>query len=208
MRRNVVSHQMLSLGGLLLTLVVLIVSSCSSGNSPVAPNPSSLRAQPLTLRPEAFGILTLGPARNPSLRTKPVAITQHVVAATGGTVSLSGTLLRSTYTYSLTFPPGALAQDTDVTISVPDDAQILMDLGPYGLTFNSPVTFQMQVDMADLGLNFGILKKTLDIYWYNDTTTLWEGQGATLSKKGSKITATVPLAHFSRYAMGGDQTAQ
>lgn len=210
------SQQRWSMVSLGLMLVVLVVASCSTMSNPVAPPSSAVSptapqpaasGQPLTIRPEAFSVLTLGPARDPHLRPKPVATTQHIVAATGGTVSLSGTLLLSSYRYSLTIPPGALTQDTDISISVPDDSQILMDLGPHGQAFTKPVTFQMQVGMADLGLKFGILKKTLDVYWYNDATGLWDGQRATISKQGSDITATVPLAHFSRYSLGGNDEA-
>ncbi|MBI4551528.1 MAG: hypothetical protein HY710_04625, partial [Candidatus Latescibacteria bacterium] len=33
----------------------------------------------------------------------------------------------------------------------------------------------------------------------------WQGQAAVVTKDGSVITASVGLAHFSRYALGGDK---
>lgn len=185
--------------GLLIVLAALVVSGCSNLSSPLGPE--TTQVQPRTISADAFVPLTLGPPRGKGVLTKPVSTTQRVSAALGGTVTLSGSLeSRSTYSYSLSFPPGALNQDTDITIYLEDDATVAMDLGPHGAQFNSPVTFTVIVS----GRDFILLKKAVDIYWYNPVTNEYEGLGALITRDGNEITAVATLQHFSRYAMGGD----
>lgn len=68
-----------------------------------------------------------------------------IAAATGGTVETTGA------TATVTIPPGALAQDADVTIAVAPGgsgaATSVYDLGPDGTQFSLPVTISIACDV-------------------------------------------------------------
>jgi hypothetical protein len=115
--------------------------------------------------------------------------TVRVTAAAGGTVAdPSGKT-------SLTIPPGALAADTDITLTLTPAANgALVDvseLGPDGLTFLKPVTLSIKADAslapADKALAIAVL----------------EG-GAFKALEGSTYAngaASAPIMHFSKYSI-------
>ena len=96
-----------------------------------------------------------------------------VSAENGGVVSLGR--------FTLEFPPGALAADTEIEISVTDPTLVMCELGPHGLHFNKPVT---------LTINYGgtpaeeleSSSQTLGVYWYNETTGCWQLVGRNIDK--------------------------
>jgi hypothetical protein len=94
--------------------------------------------------------------------------------------------------YTLTFPAGALTQDTYITIREPGTGYMMCDLEPEGIHFNQPV--DLEVDLK----NTGITGDGWTIFWWNPVTGLWEDQNGTFS--GDKVNAA--LRHFSRYAPG------
>ena len=115
--------------------------------------------------------------------------TVRVSAAAGGTVAdPSGKT-------SLTIPPGALAADTDITLTITPAANgALVDVsefGPDGLTFLKPVTLAIKADAslapADKALAIAVL----------------EG-GAFKAIEGSTYAsgaASAPIMHFSKYSI-------
>lgn len=71
-----------------------------------------------------------------------------------------------------------------------------MEFGPHGLQFNVPVECELSYEMADLT---GIPEDSLRIFYYNDSTSMWELIGGTVDK--DKKLVKVLLNHFSRYAV-------
>lgn len=182
--------------GLVVVLTLLVMVGCSPLTSPLSPQTTT--GTPRIIQPDQFVPLAVTHPVRPGIATKPVSASKRVPAATGGSVFIVG---GEFYEYSLIVPPGALPEDEDMSISVPDDGSAMASLGPHGTRFNTPVTFRISAKVPDT--KYGLLKKTLDIYWYNPATGVWEAQDATITKQGSIVTATVQLNHFSQYALGG-----
>lgn len=71
-----------------------------------------------------------------------------------------------------------------------------LEFGPHGLQFNNPVECKLSYKMADLT---GIPEDSLQVFYYNDETHIWELIGGTVNK--DKKYVSVFLNHFSRYAV-------
>lgn len=188
-------RQLLHGVGLVVVAALLVLTGCSAPQSPLAPPASPGIGHRISA--QQFIPLTFTRPLHTGRLTKPVATTSPVLAETGGTVLLAGEF----YQYRLMVPAGAVAQDTELSITLPDDANILADLGPEGTQFATPVTFEITIDTANT--NYALLEQSLDVFWYNPATGVWEGQGATFAKQESTIIVTASLSHFSQYALGG-----
>jgi len=112
--------------------------------------------------------------------------TKHI-AATGGSFQFGR--------IALEFPPGALAEDTDITIVQFKDTEGKVDfeLYPHGLQFQVAVT--LTVYMGGTGLDAGDDVRQL---WWNEDTGDWVDIGGVWSYP----TMITPLEHFSRYQAG------
>ncbi len=95
--------------------------------------------------------------------------------------------------YTLTFPPGALPQDTTITIQDAGDGYLHCVLKPHGIQFLVPVQLQMNLD----GINVSPYTDWT-IFWHNDANGKWEDQHAVFTS--SSLTAS--LHHFSDYQGG------
>lgn len=75
---------------------------------------------------------------------------------------------------------------------------VLSDLnfGPHGIQFNEPAEVELSYKMADLT---GIDENSLKVFYFNETTQLWELIGGVVDTSKKKITVYLP--HFSRYAL-------
>jgi hypothetical protein len=72
--------------------------------------------------------------------------TGFISAAQGGTLTSSDGLL------TLTIPPGALSQSTIITITtINNEGAVEYDLQPSGLTFQTPATVDLQMDLSNQG---------------------------------------------------------
>lgn len=111
--------------------------------------------------------------------------TVYVSAAWGGRVACGR--------YKVVIPPGALANDMNITVRDLGTGYVMCELLPHGTRFLRPVLLQM--DLSDLELG---LFSDWTIFWYNDNYGRWEDQHA-LYFAG---TASVYLWHFSDYAAG------
>jgi hypothetical protein len=94
--------------------------------------------------------------------------------------------------FQVTFPAGALKEDTYITIRDPGLRYMMCDLEPEGIRFNQPV--ELEVDLKGTG----ITGDTWTIFWWNPATGLWEDQHGVFS--GDRVNAS--LGHFSTYAPG------
>ena len=108
-------------------------------------------------------------------------ISMVVSAAEGGEIS-------NGY-YSLYFPPGALKEDTEITIEMPQYPYAVVRLGPHGIQFQKSVTMSLELDALDSNAS------DYKALWYNEETGLWEDIGSYLANGSVKA----ELEHFSEY---------
>jgi hypothetical protein len=108
------------------------------------------------------------------------------------------------YEYRLHFPPGALDEDTNISMTVADRGKVRLTLNPHGIQFNVPVTLSLTIRSSEENLNH--LHKLVDIYWLNEEVSgdgAWVPLGADVNIDGATLTASVDLNHFSQYSLGG-----
>lgn len=122
------------------------------------------------------------------------------------TASTGGTLTTPNGEASLTIPPGALTEDTIITITSNETnfaviidggsgtAIMTYELKPVGQTFASPVTIVFTYNESEVND-----ENLLDIYWYNLTNEMWEAQNAVLDITANTLTLTTD--HFSNFAI-------
>ena len=125
----------------------------------------------------------------------------RVIAAQGGTVTAGGA--------TLTIPPGALSQDTTITVtitspgsSLPDSSTIrgsVFDLGPDGTTFITPATLTLPMDATPAANERAVIS------FLDPIANQWVDVASTVT--GGHISA--PISHFTRFAAGlGVELAQ
>ena len=114
-----------------------------------------------------------------------------IVAADGGTLSLGVS--------SLEVPPGALAEDTTLTVALVDvdgltDAGSVVgqafDYGPDGLQFLSPATLVVDADAPADG-------QALVLSWYDEQAGAWVDLPTTFEGGA----ASAPVEHFTTFAL-------
>ncbi|MFH1850594.1 MAG: MopE-related protein [archaeon] len=108
---------------------------------------------------------------------------------------------------SVIIPPGALAQDTSISISGGEVTprtdlasleqthtvkSLIYTFGPHGTVFDSPVTISIGFDDEAIG---GLV----DIFYYNESTLDWEPQTAAVDSAAKA--ARLEVAHFSENAV-------
>jgi hypothetical protein len=110
---------------------------------------------------------------------------KYIVASQGGFVELNG--------FRVDIPPGALSQNTTVTIDLPTDnvlgKRLIAEFGPHGTQFNTPVTLRFPLT--------GVLLPLAPIEvarWENGG---WTSLGGTVNLLGMSLSSTTP--HFSTY---------
>ena len=93
--------------------------------------------------------------------------------------------------YSLYFPPGALSEDTEITIEMPEFPSAVVKLGPHGIHFNKAVILSIPVDkFADGASDY-------TTYWLNEDTGRWVPIGGSVYDGVVKT----ELWHFSDYGI-------
>lgn len=96
--------------------------------------------------------------------------------------------------FKLEFPPKALDEDTEITMSVIDDGTLSVELGPHGIRFNAPVVLSMDLEGTSAE---GMADQALTL-WYDEE----DGIYLLMPKLPSddKNTLKSQLEHFSKYA--------
>jgi hypothetical protein len=178
MSGRTIAHKFLSVSTF---LSVLAAMGC--GYSPVSPSQDD--TTPGVENPVFVQVLSTsaGSSGRDMLLTSSTSVSMVISAETGGTVT-------NGY-FSLYFPPGALSEDTEITIDMPRYPEAMVELGPHGIVFNKNVTMTLPLEMIDSN---AASYRTL---WNNENTGLWEeisGQ----AKDGNVI---AELEHFSDYAI-------
>jgi len=143
-----------------------------------------------TLSSEAGHALTLPSAeQTPSASFKAgrgPALSTLITAAEGGTIKMGR--------YQLDFPPGALTQDTEITIRQSSPSSMTLELGPHGIQFEKPVMLSADVDGIGIDSNSSVV----GVRWFNESTGAW--QPISEAPAGtSRVSAE--LQHFSDYGV-------
>jgi len=119
-------------------------------------------------------------------------IEQKVSAAEGGSVNL--------YDVELYFPPGALNNDTLISIEIPDPSLYADHFGTDGLVFNVPVRITMSYRDAIID---NVDESTIKMAWFNEQTGQWDIIRCFCDPVTQTVTAHV--SHFSAYALITDE---
>lgn len=114
---------------------------------------------------------------------------QFIIASQGGVVTAGR--------HTVIIPPGALYQDTTITVEdSSDDGIVGCELQPHGILFRNPVT--LVTCFSDLADPAGYT-----MFWDSTSPTgvdVWMNVGGEVTPDSSGI--QVQLGHFSRYAPG------
>jgi hypothetical protein len=164
-------------------LIVLAALGCGT-YSPVAP--SNTPTMPGVENP-AFA--TLLPASKGSDAAMRSAVASAMISAKDGGMVSNGY-------YSVYFAPGALREDTEISIEMPQFPMAIVRLSPHGIQFSAPVI--LSLDLAKAAEASG----EWDVLWLNDVTGIWESIGGYVEDGALKT----ELKHFSEY--GDDRTGR
>ena len=94
---------------------------------------------------------------------------------------------------TLEFPPGALEEDTYITMAMVDKSNLVVEFGPHGIEFNKPVTMSMK------------LKDTTIENWADDAVIKWFNPDKNALEDIENLPPNNPkearalLEHFSKY---------
>jgi hypothetical protein len=157
-------------------LSVLAALGCGT-YSPVAP--SNTPTMPGVENP-AFA--TLLPASKGSDAAMKSDVASALISAKDGGVVSNGY-------YSVYFAPGALQEDTEISIEMPEFPKAIVRLSPHGIQFDAPVILSLALDKAvELSDQWNVL-------WLNEGSGLWESIGGYVEDGAVKA----ELKHFSEY---------
>lgn len=95
-------------------------------------------------------------------------------------------------------PGGALAENTRITLDIPESDIAEVECGPDGIRFGAPVALTISYEGMDLT---GVDEGSLVVLWLNPGTKQWESQGGRVDVDARRVTADI--RHFSRYSLGG-----
>jgi hypothetical protein len=158
-------------------LSVLAAMGCGT-YSPVAPSNES--TMPGVENPQFVQIIPTSAGTNRPIHGSGIA--SDIISAVDG-----GTLTNGYY--SLYFPPGALEEDTEITMEMPMYPKAVIKLGPHGIKFKKAVVLSLPTDIIDSDA------ESYQVLWYNEDTELWEYIGGYMDDGAVKA----ELEHFSEY---------
>ena len=161
-------------------LSVLAAMGCGS-YSPVSPSQDD--TTPGVVNPVFVQVLATseGSSGIDMLQSSSTSVSMVISAETGGTVT-NGYI-------SLYFPPGALDEDTEITIDMPRYPEAMVELGPHGIEFNKNVIMTLPLAKIDSDAD------SYRALWNNENTGIWEDIGGYI-ENGEIVTK---LEHFSNY---------
>ncbi len=160
-------------------LSVLAAMGC--GYSPVSPSQDD--TTPGVENPVFVQVLSTsaGSSGRDIVMSSSTSVSMVISAEMGGTVT-NGYV-------SLYFPPGALSEDTEITIDMPRYPEAMVELGPHGIEFNKNVTMTMPLAKLD---SDAASYRTL---WNDENAGIWEDVGGKIENNA----VVTELQHFSDY---------
>jgi len=131
-----------------------------------------------------------------------------ISAANGGTVNLSYSylgplVLPITVKATLTVPPGAVQQNTTITMTM-DQSRVLVYFAPDGLAFSKPALLDVKV--TGLTLSNLLFGQQAGCYWYDPNQQVWVQMPAQSIVSDllhlTVVAQSAQVPHFSRYGFG------
>ena len=177
MKGRTIAHKFLTVSTF---LSVLAAMGCGS-YSPVSPSQDD--TTPGVENPVFVQVLSTstGSSGRDMIQSSSTSVSMVISAETGGTVT-NGYV-------SLYFPPGALDEDTEITIDMPRYPEAMVELGPHGIEFNKNVIMTLPLSkIASDATSYRTL-------WLNENTGLWEDIGGSIENNNVRS----ELEHFSEY---------
>ena len=177
MKGRTIAHKFLTVSTF---LSVLAAMGCGS-YSPVSPSQDD--TTPGVENPVFVQVLSTsaGSSGRDMMQSSSTSVSMVISAKTGGTVT-------NGY-FSLYFPPGALDEDTEITIDMPRYPLAVVELGPHGTEFNKNVIMTLPMEKIDSDA------KNFTVLWHNEKIGIWEDIGGRV-EDGNIISE---LEHFSEY---------
>ncbi len=166
---------------LIVSTFLSVLAAMGCGYSPVSPSQDD--TTPGVENPVFVLVLSAseGSSGRDMLQSSSTSVSMVISAEMGGTVT-NGYV-------SLYFPPGALNEDTEITIDMPRYPEAMVELGPHGIEFNKNVTMTLPLDKVDSDASS---YRTL---WNNEDTGIWEDIGGRTENNN----VVTELKHFSDY---------
>jgi hypothetical protein len=149
-----------------------------------------------------LGLLGVGGKATVLKRSSPLA-TDEVVTRTIGTGG--GTIYLPKSGLTLTFPSGAVASNTSITVTAPKGDLMGYYMTPHGTVFKKNVKAKQDLTKSELGLLGRLLKKPRAVYFdgpLNPIVTILEL--LPLNLQGLLGYATFDIKHFSGYVIATD----
>ena len=162
-------------------LSVLAAMGCGT-YSPVSPSQDD--TTPGVVTPTFVQVLTASTGssgKEDMIQSSSTSVSMVISAETGGTVS-NGVI-------SLYFPPGALDEDTEITINMPMYPQAMVELSPHGIEFNKTVLMTLPLAMIDSDAD------SYTTLYNNENMGIWEDIGGYIENDN----VVSELEHFSDY---------
>jgi hypothetical protein len=159
-------------------MAVLFAIGCSEN-----PNIAGSDSQPQVMRRSADVAAKVG--------DEPLYIEQMISAKEGGQLAL--------FDVVLDIPPGAVANDTLFSITIPDINLFFNDFGTDGLVFAEPVKVTMSYRDADMS---EVEETTIRIAWLNEETGEYDDMVCEVDFENKVVVGE--LDHFSAYALISD----
>lgn len=167
----------------LLAVAVLGLAGCDEQTEPLSPEAEG----PATVSVNGVQLVRVTPAAR-GLFLANGTTAQRVSALTGATITNSDA--------TLIVPPGAVPSGVTITMKAEDDGFVTFRFGPNGLLFDSAATLVISAAKANLA---GIDLSQLRIAGASDDQDDWQVIGGVYDPVSH--TVSVPILHFSRYAL-------
>lgn len=127
-----------TLGRLALVAAAFTIAACSDQVAPTAPSSRALAVRPTEssgdTNPLSSSLQTITAVQwYPTHDTQQTYVASRRIGAAGGTLSIPEA------DFTITFPAGALAGDTTITITAQSGPYVSYDMQPHGIQFAQPV---------------------------------------------------------------------
>lgn len=172
-------------GSLFLVVFAIVVSACADLHSdgPLAPDVQVLKSDAEALNS------TVNLKRITTALSNPRAEARRNLGQAGGTIEIEGG-------HTLYFPPGALAQVTEIEAVRLEGDFVQIRFGPHGITFPADKQPVLTLNYSAVGTP-NLL--SMAIGYLGTDGTITEILASTINVE--KNTVTAKLQHFSRYAI-------
>ena len=185
---------------LISLLAIFIFSSCQNENSILAPE-SSETEYSINNEPNWFSL----PSSDTFSLQKSFTREEWVTVSNGGSLEVDeeyegGPFGEVDVFVNITFQPGALDQDTYITM-IANDNTFVFDFSP-SMQFNSPAILNVKLVGVDLS---GLDMETFDFYYlaYDGTYEVMQYTSLTIDElTGTLELVDAEIPHFSRFGVG------